>query len=394
MLSLSGRRKKIFFDQTQNERGKIESTYSDLARLLKDNDYDVEAYTEFMILDKKIAEGAVIVFGCPNSSKLRNPEIETLKKYVKSGGSLMLLSLSGGDKGLMNNMSKLSEIFGITFENTAVKDDRNNSGIPTMPIIKDLVPHFITKDVKEVLYPSGCTLRVSGKATILATTSTMADPPGQPIIALAEYGKGRVMCIGSYEIFRKGGGLANKANKVFAVNAFTWLSGDDRSFESSESTVTEEKTAPKESTTADPVMAQEMENTLRRLVNAVFDLQKDISKVREKVDSVEKNIESLRDQFQDFAEKTQDQLGIMIPSKQFLTEEENQAAEIGADIKALEKEIRSVEQLREHIEQRHSSGVMPKESYTEQAEKLDSRVKSLEKKLKKKLKEMDALSEI
>ncbi|MHA2360249.1 MAG: hypothetical protein ACXAB5_08245, partial [Candidatus Thorarchaeota archaeon] len=101
---MSGRRKKVFFDQTQNERGRLDSTYSDLGQLLKDNDFDVEAYTEFMILAKNIKDAAVMVFGCPNSSKLRPAEIDVLKKYVNNGGGLILLSLSGGDRGLMNNM--------------------------------------------------------------------------------------------------------------------------------------------------------------------------------------------------------------------------------------------------------------------------------------------------
>ncbi|MHA2159945.1 MAG: hypothetical protein ACXABE_13675, partial [Candidatus Thorarchaeota archaeon] len=104
---MSGRRKKILFDQTQNERGRLDSTYSDLGRLLKDNDFDVESYTEFMILAKHLKDASVMVFGCPNSSKIRPAEIDVLKKFVKNGGGLMLLSLSGGDRGLMNNMSKI-----------------------------------------------------------------------------------------------------------------------------------------------------------------------------------------------------------------------------------------------------------------------------------------------
>ncbi|MHA2353012.1 MAG: hypothetical protein ACXABX_07825, partial [Candidatus Thorarchaeota archaeon] len=60
---MSGRRKKVFFDQTQNERGRLESTYSELGQLLRDNDFDVEAYTEFMILAKNLKGVEVMVFG-------------------------------------------------------------------------------------------------------------------------------------------------------------------------------------------------------------------------------------------------------------------------------------------------------------------------------------------
>jgi hypothetical protein len=209
-MLLSGRRPKIYFDQTQNERGRLDTTYSELGKILKDNDFDVESYTEFMLLAKNLKEADILVFGCPNSSKFRAPEIEVIQKFVKNGGGLMLLALSGGDRGLANNMSQISEGFGITFDNTAVKDDRFNAGIPTMPIIKEIVSHPATDEVEDLLIPSACSLRISGKAISLAQTSNVADPSKVSIIAIAEPGKGRVMCIGSYEIFRRGGGLKHK----------------------------------------------------------------------------------------------------------------------------------------------------------------------------------------
>ncbi|MCK5265139.1 MAG: hypothetical protein KAR03_05980, partial [Candidatus Thorarchaeota archaeon] len=192
----------IYFDQTQNERGKLDSTYSELGKLLRDIDFDVEPYTQFMILAKNLKNVDVLVFGCPNSSKIRPPEIDVLKKYVKKGGALMLLALSGGDRGLMNNLSQVSEEFGIIFDNTAVKDERNNAGLPTMPIISDIKTHPSTEDLDDFLLPSACSLRLEGKAIGIAFTSDVAEPVKAPVIAVSEAGKGRIMCIGSYEIFR------------------------------------------------------------------------------------------------------------------------------------------------------------------------------------------------
>ncbi|MCK4567298.1 MAG: hypothetical protein KAU48_08315 [Candidatus Thorarchaeota archaeon] len=388
---MSGRRRKIYFDQTQNERGRLDSTYSELGKLLRDNDYDVEPYTEFMLLAKNLKDADVLVFGCPNSSKIRPPEIDVLKKYVKKGGGLLLLSLSGGDRGLMNNMSQVSEEFGIIFDNTAVKDDRSNAGLPTMPIITDIIAHPVTEDVDDLLVPSACSLRIEGKAIALAITSEMAEPARVPVVAIAESGKGRVMCVGSYEVFRRGGGFKHKGNKILAANAFRWLSGDSQMTKPSSVVKAQEKKARVKADSGEKISA-EFEKTLKRLVNAVFDLQKDISKVKEQVGSVESNIELLRDQFQDFAEKTQQQLGVMIPSKQFKTSEEHKTADIEADIKGLNKEIKSVDKLKDHVEQRHSSGAMPKETYTEQVEKLDARLLSLEKKLAKKQQELAELT--
>jgi uncharacterized coiled-coil protein SlyX len=388
---LSGRRRKIYFDQTQNERGRLDSTYSALGKLLRDNDYDVEPYTEFMLLAKNLKDVDVLVFGCPNSSKIRPPEIDVLKKYVKKGGGLLLLSLSGGDRGLMNNMSQVSEEFGIIFDNTAVKDERSNAGLPTMPIITDIIAHPVTEDIDDLLVPSACSLRIEGKAIALAITSEMAEPVRVPVIAIAEAGKGRIMCVGSYEVFRRGGGFKHKGNKILATNAFRWLSGDSQMTKPSSVVKAQEKKARGKADSGEKISA-EFEKTLKRLVNAVFDLQKDISKVKEQVGSVESNIELLRDQFQDFAEKTQQQLGVMIPSKQFKTSEEHKTADIEADIKGLMSEIKSVDQLKDHVEQRHSSGAMPKETYSEQVEKLDARLMSLEKKLAKKQQELAELT--
>lgn len=374
----------------------MESTYSELGQILRDNDYDVEAYTEFMILAKNLKDADVIIFGCPNSSKIRPAEIDVLQKYVKNGGGLMLLSLSGGDRGLMNNMSKISGDFGITFENTAVKDERSNAGLPTMPIIKNLVSHPITEDVSDLLVPSACSLKVSGKAVAIALTSETADPGKAAVVAIAEEGKGRVMCIGSYEVFRKGGGLKHRGNATFALNAFRWLTGDIQMVKPS-AVVKEQKKEEKEQSLEEPsedtMVSAEFEKTLKRLVNAVFDLQKDISKVYDQVSDVDNNIEMLRNQFQDFAEKSQQQLGIMIPARQFKTLEEDKSSSLEADLKALRKEMKSVEDLRKHIQQRHESGVLPEEAYVEQVEKLETQIRSLKKKIDAKEKDLAALAD-
>jgi uncharacterized membrane protein len=380
----------VFFDQTQNERGKIDSTYSELAKLLKDNDYDVEAYTEFMILKNKIENAEALVFGCPNSSKLRANEISALKTYVEGGGGLLLMSLSGGDRGLMNNMSKLSEEFGITFENTAVKDDRKNAGLPTLPLIEDFQSHPITMGVDSLLLPSACTLKTSAKSQVVGMTSGTADPAAQPVIAVAEKGKGRVVCIGSYEVFRRGGGMKSEGNKKFALNTFRWLCGDERLMKERKKTTTEAAAGDSEASEA---AQEEFEKTMKRLVNAVFDLQKDIKGLERKIGATESNIVRLREQFQDFAEKTQDQLGLIIPAKQFKTEEENLAADLKGDISALEKEIRSVKQLRDHVAQKYESGSMSKETFQEQSKKLDERLERLEKRLDGKREELQCLTE-
>ncbi len=387
---MSTRRKKILFDQTQNERGRIDSTYAELADLLRNNDFDVEAYSEFMLIPKTLAGVDVIVFGCPNSSKLRPTEIDTIKKFVQEGGGLMLLSLSGGDKGLMNNMSMLSKEFGIEFENTAARDERNNAGLPTMLLVREIVKHPAIEGVNELLIPSPCTLRVAAGATTIATTSSTADPPKAPLIAVAEYEKGRVMCIGSYEVFRRGGGMRCEDNIVFAISAFRWLSADVRMARPSAlAGVRVRAEMPERTPTMPPatptqVTSTEMEQAIKRLVNTVFDLQKSITQLSENVSQIGTNIEQLRSQFREFAERTQQQLGLVIPARQFASESEAQTVRLQEEIRSLEAEISAIDRLREHLIERHTSGAIPRETYEEQIQKLDIRRQDLVKRLEKK----------
>ena len=71
---MSGRRKKVLFDQTQNERGKLESTYSELGKLLRDSDFDVEPYTEFMIQTQTLKDVDVLVYS--SAVTVDNPEVK------------------------------------------------------------------------------------------------------------------------------------------------------------------------------------------------------------------------------------------------------------------------------------------------------------------------------
>ncbi|MEM2143664.1 MAG: hypothetical protein QXS20_05325 [Candidatus Thorarchaeota archaeon] len=380
------RRKRILFDQTQNERGRLDSTYARLGQMLSDNDFDVETYTDFMIVSKNISEFDAIVFACPSGSRLRTAEIDAIKKFVADGGGLMLLSLSGGDRGLMTNLGQLSRDFGIDFENTAVKDERNNAGIATMPIVTSITSHPVTRDVTSLLVPSSCTLRLSGNAQGIAMTSSTAEPPSAPVVAVAEYEKGRVVAVGTYEVFR--GGLKHPDNVAFAINAFKWLTGEMITPKPSEvvatRTVSTGDTARTPATAVSEPTLTEIETTLRKLVNTVVELQKDISKLSKKVDNVEDGMKKLGNELYDFAEKTRSQLGLIIPARQFQSEEEQTTRELLDEITYLEREIRSVEQIREHMKQRLASGTITRDVYEEQTAKLDVKLADLRDRIDKK----------
>ncbi|MGV9170498.1 MAG: DUF4350 domain-containing protein, partial [Promethearchaeia archaeon] len=368
-------------------------TYSELGKLLRENGFDVQSYTEYMILPDEIEKADVMVFGCPNSSKLRKEEIDVLEKFVKNGNGLVLLALSGGDKGLMNNQNKLSQKFGISFQNTAVKDDRNNAGLPTMVIIDNVVDHPITEGVNDLLYPSGCSLKNSKDAVPIAITSGTGDPANAPIAVITGYGDGRVLCIGSYEIWRNGGGIKHQGNKTFALNAFRWLAAQEKPRKPASQKKPEGKIRNTESESVEEYnkVAKDTENALKRLISTVFDLQDDIEEMSESLSGVNDNIENLREEFKTFAESTQSQLGLVIPTEQFRSHEAGTKEGLEGEIKSIEKEMDSINKLKEHLESKHTSGAISKDVFKEQTEKLTKRLEGLEKRLSEKQDELQSM---
>ena len=219
---------KIFFDETQKERGKINTNYSMLCDSLRSEGFEVEAYNDYPITEKAL-RCDVFVLACPDGSKLAKTEIDAIINFVERGGGLLAISNAGGDRGLRTNLSEVLNKMGIDILSDQVKDDSNNEfNMPTHPVIKDMKEHPITRGVSEIVIVAGCSVRGSINMKGIAYTSPVADPPNAPVVVAGEYKKGRVVAIGSYRLFSNyGAGLNLRNNKTFALNIFKWLSRQD-----------------------------------------------------------------------------------------------------------------------------------------------------------------------
>ena len=217
---------KIFFDETQKERGKINTNYSILRDSLRNEGFQVEVYNDFPISEKSL-KCDVFVFACPDGSKLAKNEIEAIINFVEKGGGLLVISNAGGDRGLRTNMNEVLNKFGIEMLSDQVKDETNNEfNMPTHPVIKDIKTHPICSGVSEVVVVAGSSIRGSSNMRGLAYTSPVAEPPNAPIVVAGEHKSGRVAAVGSYRLFSNyGAGLSLRNNKTFAMNIFRWLSG-------------------------------------------------------------------------------------------------------------------------------------------------------------------------
>ncbi|NHK30163.1 MAG: hypothetical protein FK730_02340 [Asgard group archaeon] len=219
---------KIFFDETQKERGKINTNYSILRDSLRNDGFEVESYNDYPITEKSL-RCDVFVFACPDGSKLAKNEIDALLNFIERGGGLLIIGNAGGDRGLRTNMNEVLNRAGIEMLSDQVKDETNNEfNMPTHPVVNDMKDHPISQGVSEIVIVAGCSVRGSSAMKGLAFTSPVAEPPNAPVIVAGEYKGGRVAAVGSYRLFSNyGAGLSLRNNRTFAMNIFRWLARKD-----------------------------------------------------------------------------------------------------------------------------------------------------------------------
>ena len=223
---------KIAFDVGHKPRGKLDENLTELRDFLNANDFMCYNFLETPITHTSLEPFDILVFVCPDFAKISSMEISEINTWVRNdGGGLLLLSHAGGDRGRNSNLSELSQMYGIVFENDQVLDETYNIGMENMPIITSLIPpHPITNSISSICYRSGCSLSVLGNSISIISSNETSEPFSSALVCVSEPDKGRVCAIGSYELFRDrvGGGFSNDEHPNFAFNIFSWLISDYR----------------------------------------------------------------------------------------------------------------------------------------------------------------------
>jgi hypothetical protein len=222
----------VAFDTAHKPRGRIDENLTELRDFLNSNGFECYNYLEAPITQSSLKPYDILVFVCPDFSKISSLEITEIVNWVREdGGGLLLLSHAGGDKGRNSNLSELSQNFGISFENDQVLDSTYNLGMENMPIITSFIPpHPITNGISSLCFRSGCSLMVLGNAISIASSNETSEPFSSPLICVSEADKGRVCAIGSYEMFRDkvGGGFSSDEHPSLGYNIFNWLISEYR----------------------------------------------------------------------------------------------------------------------------------------------------------------------
>ncbi|MHA1322821.1 MAG: hypothetical protein ACTSRL_08485, partial [Candidatus Helarchaeota archaeon] len=220
--------KRVGFDITQKERGRIGSNYQGLRTIFEAEQFRCEELADFPITLDSLQPFQIFFLSCPDSSKLKSDEIDAILNYLSQGGIVIVLSHAGGDQGRRTNLDALTTPLGISFQNNEVLDFNANLGVESYPLVTPHTPHPLFDQISDLCFRIGCSLEISTDAMVLAITQQTAEPPLKPVIGLASHNKGHLIVIGSYEMFLDDvkGGIEYPHNAQFLINLIKWINSD------------------------------------------------------------------------------------------------------------------------------------------------------------------------
>jgi Arc/MetJ-type ribon-helix-helix transcriptional regulator len=240
----------IAIDYSHNNFLTLESSsFGEFTQFLFTSGYKLgKIETGFNALDN-IEKYNVIILSTPRNTSLKQIEIETLEKYVKNGGSLLIVSSTGGDYTNSTNLNDLTQKFGFEFVSDEVYDSVNYVNLQKRPIITKFKPHVITEQLKKIVFSSSCSIKILDfledekniKVEWLLQSGLNGwrkrydgeswieeDSPKIPLMVVVEYFKGKVVGFGNLSIFSsltREYGFSTFDNDILIANILSFLMG-------------------------------------------------------------------------------------------------------------------------------------------------------------------------
>jgi len=238
----------IGLDYSHNNKLTLEaSSYNEFTNFLFSSGYKLGRIEAGFDSLKKVKIYDAIILSTPNNSNLEEKEIEIIEKYVRKGGSLLILSSMGGDYTNRTNLNELTQNFGFEFESDEINDSVNYVYLQKRPLITKLTPHVISEQVKQLVFSSACSLKVldfiedkqNVKIEVIAKAGLNTwhkkyngsdwieeDCPRIPLIIAVEYFDGKVIGFGNLSMFSSLGheyGFSAFDNNILIANALKYL---------------------------------------------------------------------------------------------------------------------------------------------------------------------------
>jgi hypothetical protein len=186
----------VLFDEAHCDLGSETMTpgnASFFAWILEEHGFETEMNFDQQ-LDSGILTGVDILILFFPMVALSAAEVTAVNNFVQAGGGLLLVGVDNNPTWQFypNNLNALSQTYGITF-NT----DSSDSWIA---IADDMIAHQITQDVSSI--HSNLDFKLRGTTlTVESPATTVIEQGGEPVVAVSEYGSGRVVCVGALAPF-------------------------------------------------------------------------------------------------------------------------------------------------------------------------------------------------
>ncbi|KAK4475583.1 hypothetical protein MN116_000860 [Schistosoma mekongi] len=210
----------IVFNQTKKEVFTLSQHFTEISKYLKSSwkvvvNKDDITYERLSIVKLFIIPGA--------TEKFTAAELDSIKKYLEIGGSLLVLMGENGETKYTTNINFLLEQFGITVNSDTVlrtsyfkyyhpKEALIPNGVLNRGIPEALGRTHTSatqidlshKQALQFLYPYGATLNVTKPAVALLSTGSVAFPLNRPVCATYKFPSpngGTLAVVGSAAMF-------------------------------------------------------------------------------------------------------------------------------------------------------------------------------------------------
>jgi hypothetical protein len=203
--------------------------YSELGVLLRDEGFLVSEVNLPVTFSLQVEpRGSVFVMGPAAGQKYTAKEIKAVKDYVEKGGGLLVLT-EGAEGSGDNFQNPIASQFGVLFANGSIVDTAHCAAGSGGQWIFARSTRF---GIDSVLVPIAAPLMLAKSASPILGGYDTATPPRAVVAAAAQYGKGRVVCIGDSQFLMNGGrgsiGIDCGKNREFARALFNWLAGREK----------------------------------------------------------------------------------------------------------------------------------------------------------------------
>jgi methylmalonyl-CoA mutase cobalamin-binding subunit len=232
--------KRVVLDAVYTAEGHIHGyKMPTAAKLLEDRGFQVD-YLCAPVRDMKVRTGdavrkadlseynVLVVSGVQGKDEFEAGDVNRIQRFVEEGGGLLYCVIRDWHSGAGRNVL---ERFGVQSRFSYFYDKENCvAGEPMWIDFTDIAPHAISKGVSKIMCMGGRPIQGKGTPVVRSSANSFtAHPWGdakkdgpQTLVQALEFGKGRVVVVGTDALFRPDD-LEMADNRQLFQNIMVWL---------------------------------------------------------------------------------------------------------------------------------------------------------------------------